>query len=229
MDRLFRSLLQFAGGAQGALQKGLTFGENFAAFTKTVNIQGEPDTSSPTLVSGWVPFGGAYALPTYRKAGGQVIISGVIKSGTIGATAFILPVGYRPAASLIFPTICNNSTTEAITRCEVSAAGVFTAMIGGAAGYNAYLSLSSVAFDAADRSPVPNPAFPVSIGNDLPGGARPAHVLITHAEDVTGQTSVPVSLGSPAWTSSADKITVRDVTGIQPSRKYSVTFLVIGG
>ena len=49
-----------------------------------------------TLQNGWA----AYAWsPQYRMLGDIVYIRGAVKSGTMGQTAFTLPVGYRPVVT----------------------------------------------------------------------------------------------------------------------------------
>jgi hypothetical protein len=63
---------------------------------------------TPTLLNSWVDFGGTYQGARYRKIGNEVEIQGLIKSGTLGANAFILPSGYRPSATLLFDAISNN-------------------------------------------------------------------------------------------------------------------------
>ena len=63
------------------------------------------------FANSWVNYGGVYAQARYRKDGqGFVHLSGVIKSGTMGASAFTLPVGYRPSLQLIFPAASGSTT-----------------------------------------------------------------------------------------------------------------------
>jgi hypothetical protein len=51
----------------------------------------------PTLLNGWVQYADPYGPVRFRKlASGLVVINGLMASGTAGATAFTLPVGYRP-------------------------------------------------------------------------------------------------------------------------------------
>lgn len=63
----------------------------------------------PTLLNGWLNYGGAFATAAYRKdASNYVHVKGLIKSGTIGAAAFNLPAGYRPGGQVLYGTISNN-------------------------------------------------------------------------------------------------------------------------
>jgi len=62
---------------------------------------------TPTLVNSWVAFDTRTAK--YKKADyGRVYLKGVVKNGTIGATIFTLPTGYRPDEALIFGVITVN-------------------------------------------------------------------------------------------------------------------------
>lgn len=56
--------------------------------------------TAPALINSWVNYGGVYSTAGfYRDASGVVHLQGAIRSGTIGATAFTLPAGFRPAAA----------------------------------------------------------------------------------------------------------------------------------
>jgi hypothetical protein len=56
---------------------------------------------SPVFLNSWVNYGGSEATAAYMKDEFSfTIIKGRIKTGTIGQTAFILPVGYRPKEPL---------------------------------------------------------------------------------------------------------------------------------
>ena len=64
---------------------------------------------TPTLINGWVSFGGAEDGPTYYKDDfGNVKLRGVVKSGTLSVSMFKLPIGYRPAKNKYFAVISNN-------------------------------------------------------------------------------------------------------------------------
>lgn len=95
------------------------------------------------LTAPWVAYGGIYQVPVYRLTeGGQVEIQGVMKSGAAGATVSTLPVGYRPAGSLIF--ICDCQTGFA--RVEISAAGVLQVQAFKSSGTNVYVALAGVIY-----------------------------------------------------------------------------------
>jgi hypothetical protein len=61
---------------------------------------------TPTLLNSWVNYGAPYAnAGYYRDAAGIVRLGGVLKTGTNGTAAFVLPAGYRPAATRYCPAI----------------------------------------------------------------------------------------------------------------------------
>lgn len=65
--------------------------------------------AAPSYSNSWVDYGGAFDTGGYFKDNfGVVHLKGLIKSGTVGATAFTLPTGYRPSTTKIFATSSNN-------------------------------------------------------------------------------------------------------------------------
>jgi hypothetical protein len=74
----------------------------------------------PTLLNGWVNFGaGQDTAGYYKDSSGTVRLKGLIKSGALGATAFTLPVGFRPAEIRYFACWSNS----AFGGCNVAADG----------------------------------------------------------------------------------------------------------
>lgn len=61
-----------------------------------------------TFANAWVDFGASHQAVQYRKVGDIVQVRGLMKSGTIAATAFTLPSGFRPPALLYFATASNS-------------------------------------------------------------------------------------------------------------------------
>ena len=96
---------------------------------------------SPSLTSPWInyPGGGNYQPARYKKlADGLVVIEGLIASNSVSVSGvsnvFTLPAGYRPTATLVFPTI---NTGNALRQLEIVETGVvrFAALPAGAVGY----------------------------------------------------------------------------------------------
>ncbi len=90
--------------------------------------------SEPTFVNSWVNFGGAIATAAFRKLpGGLVVLKGSMKDGTLGTDAFILPVGYRPAAALFIEVASVAGTSG---RLQIESNGVVSPVGGNNAIYS---------------------------------------------------------------------------------------------
>lgn len=94
------------------------------------------------FTNGWQNFGGAYAPAAYWKdENGLVHLEGLVKSGTLGLAAFVLPPGYRPSASRIFAVFSNNT----VGMVQVGSDGTVQPMAVGTAS-NASYSLDGIVF-----------------------------------------------------------------------------------
>ncbi|WP_256758704.1 hypothetical protein [Cohnella sp. WQ 127256] len=109
----------------------------------------QPQWITPTLLNGWVAYGGAgYPSARYLKDDlGFVHLDGLISGGivTSGTPLFILPSGYRPKETVTFVTVSLNSTAEIITRVRVNISG--EVVVSGSAG-NVWLCLTVPPFRA---------------------------------------------------------------------------------
>jgi microcystin-dependent protein len=88
--------------------------ENNYLIIQTIGLEGTPIGLSDSgwvnlqLLNGWVNYdsglsiGGSGRAARVRKVNGIVFLEGVIRSGTLGANAFQLPVGYRPTPTTIY-------------------------------------------------------------------------------------------------------------------------------
>lgn len=100
---------------------------------------------TPTLGGSWVPFDGGttYNSPQYKRRNGEVILRGVMKSGT--GNPFTLPAGFRPLLQQQFAVVSNTGQSA---RIDVQANGV-VAIIGYSTGAsNSSLALNGIRFDA---------------------------------------------------------------------------------
>lgn len=98
--------------------------------------------SSVVFQNGWQNYGGVWATAQYyRDREGRVHLKGLIRSGTIGTTAFNLPAQYRPAQQLLFDAISNNGQgrVEILTNGNVLISTVSS---------NVYVSLDGISFRA---------------------------------------------------------------------------------
>jgi hypothetical protein len=102
---------------------------------------GETAWTAPTFQNAWVNFGFAstqWSLAGYRKIGDMVWLKGLVKSGTVGAAIFTLPVGYRPSADALFAVDSNNL----FGVIDVTSAGVVKLTTGS----NVYVQLDGLVF-----------------------------------------------------------------------------------
>lgn len=64
--------------------------------------------TAPTLTNSWISNGSGYnSVGFYKDSFGVVHLRGLIESGSMQASAFTLPVGYRPPAREFFGTVSN--------------------------------------------------------------------------------------------------------------------------
>lgn len=89
-----------------------TFGDTALAGTSLGFARGdhrhkrEPDSGwrAPTLLNGWEQYNLSTFKCEYRRVGNTVEIKGLLKFGSLGVNAFVLPVGFRPNGQRIFRT-----------------------------------------------------------------------------------------------------------------------------
>lgn len=86
-------------------------------------------TDEPVFQSTWVNFDITVyrGLRFWKDPVGMIHIEGVVKSGVVPSTIFILPAGYRPGAALAFPA----HTNTGYGQVDVSATGNVVAQTGG--------------------------------------------------------------------------------------------------
>lgn len=95
---------------------------------------------NPAFANAWVNFGSNWQVAAFwRDPLGWVHLRGIIKSGTVGSTAFTLPPGYRPPLSETF-VVRSNATTGGV---DVLADGQVQPVT---PSNNTYVSLSGISF-----------------------------------------------------------------------------------
>lgn len=94
-------------------------------------------TSEPAFTNSWVNVGGGEPTAAFQKtATGIVLLKGMIKSGTLAASAFTLPVGYRPSQQVEF---VGAASGPVIARAAVGAAGTVSPCLQG--GNNTFATI----------------------------------------------------------------------------------------
>lgn len=92
----------------------------------------------PAFANGWTNFGGGESVANFYKYRERVYLGGLVKSGTVGATMFTLPVGYRPGGNVRFAVISNG----AFGYFSIDSAGAANLGVGS----NVFVDLSPVNF-----------------------------------------------------------------------------------
>ena len=95
----------------------------------------QPSIIAPTLTNGWL--GNSTYYGYYKNTIGEVVLAGSLKSGTLGASAFTLPVGYRPSQTIKRACVSNN----AFGYVEIGTDGTVKLY-----GSNAFVEIGSVSF-----------------------------------------------------------------------------------
>jgi hypothetical protein len=95
-----------------------------------------------TFANSWVNFGGSDAPCVYRKTDGKVHLRGLAKNGTVNATMFTLPTGFRPVYPTRFSIPVYNGTTWTFGYLTISTAGAVTLVV----GTNNGVSLDGISF-----------------------------------------------------------------------------------
>lgn len=109
-----------------------------------------PQRIKPTLLNGWEDYGGDYERSFYYKDESNVVtIMGLVSKGisTAGTPLFILPVGFRPDKTLIFPV--NGYVTgigDSFIRIDVDPTGIVK--LASSNAKNDYISLQGITFRA---------------------------------------------------------------------------------
>jgi hypothetical protein len=108
-------------------------------FNSTTGIITPAATAVSVFSNLWSNFGAPYGNASYwLDAHGVVHLEGVIKSGTMTATAFTLPAGFRPISQADFPMANNGAVGEVLVKTDGTVVP-FT-------GTNGFVSLSGITF-----------------------------------------------------------------------------------
>jgi hypothetical protein len=132
----------------GSTSNGRQFFRQYTGTTWTSWVQLATDAinwKTPTLLNGWVNYGGSDEDASYEKTGNRVSLRGTIKSGTTaaGTVLFALPSGYRPAKNFYAMTICSGNN---LVRIKVDLNGQVT--LNSAPANNTWVQLDNISFVA---------------------------------------------------------------------------------
>ncbi|MBO2942816.1 hypothetical protein JJQ72_02300 [Paenibacillus sp. F411] len=100
--------------------------QNAAAVSVLMNIKADKEAPGwivPTLLNGWVYFGGGATPAYFKDNNGFVHLRGRLKAGAIASVMFVLPKGYRPAQPLFLVARAYTSTNTT-TTCVIDTDGI---------------------------------------------------------------------------------------------------------
>ena len=202
---------------QAALEQGLSRTSNLGCLTWSFKVSVPSNYFDVTFLNAWTNFGSGWANSSYSKdSSGYVRLRGMLKSGTVGTTAFNIPVGFRPAATASFSVLSNGL----FGRVDISSAGDVTPQ---PPCNNAYVSLDGIQFQCTDISPYVASCFPVKKQCTLPTG-QAAWVTIDAVSDITpGLAAIQVSGFQCSWRNQSGYVSIDNIPGLIPSRTYLVT------
>jgi hypothetical protein len=96
--------------------------------------------TNATYTNGWATYGAQYSPARYIKDDlGVVHLDGLVQGGTIGASIFTLPAGFRPAYQQIHAAVTNPNT---IGRLDITTAGAVLP----STGSNVWFSIAGATF-----------------------------------------------------------------------------------
>ncbi len=100
--------------------------------------------TTAALLNSWVSYdaGVTFFVPQYRLKAGIVRCRGLMRAGTTGFVAFVLPANLRPFIRYVFTTVANNAGG----RIDVDTAGNVTVFSYSGGGSNAFVSLDPIQF-----------------------------------------------------------------------------------
>lgn len=110
--------------------------------------------SAPAFQGTWINYGAPYRSASFCRRAGFTVLGGLVKSGAAGSTIFTLPVGYRPAASIIVDAIVNAVTDGSVAvndiaiRLNIGSDGTVTHYTTGMTASTGYVSLEGIMFVA---------------------------------------------------------------------------------
>lgn len=240
-QRLLYALNQFMGPTHQALNRQLTFGENFKATVKDVRFAMPSDAPwrtvatsgsvDPVFKNSWTDEDSA----TYHHAAicmlptGRVRLRGLIDAGTLGSAAFTLPTGWRSNRKQWFAVGCEvDGASPTPGFVTIDASGNVTPVYGD----NASFSLDGIEFQAVGTVAPPD-AFSGSAGGrvwpliESHGLGRCRSVIPVACVCKDAKPSQSVGDFTVDWEDKGDgQIRIRSVWGLQWGQTYTLRLLM---
>lgn len=222
--KVLESLNPFTQQVSAALRQGITFRENVLSELKLVKFRAPgPVWTSPTLLNGWLDYGGGYGPPAFTtEESGFIQGRGAVKSGTAGSAIAVFPSG--PPLTQYFPAIVG------------SGQGAIAVLPNGTlysdnsyAASTSYVSLDAVRFRPANPSPPVAPTtngWPLIVQHSLPT-VEEVRVCKVYSPDIPAGSLK----GDPRfdWELAEGGVVLRNVYGLVEGRNYEVALRLIAG
>lgn len=221
IDRLFRPINNFSSGVAAALS-----GAPSLAFKEIRLVIPATAYTAPTFTNSWVNFGGSFRNAGYRiDQLGFVELTGAIKNGTMNASAFTLPAGYRPPESHIWANYSYTGAAQALAAVQVVSDGTVVPTFGN----NTEFHLDGVRFAAtspASPETWSSDGWPIYVAHGLSSCdgllAVSATIKEPGATDAVGHFTLD-------WADVGDgRVKLKAAWGLTPGKTYFVNLMFIG-
>lgn len=234
LDRILGPLNAFIGPSATALTQNLTFRENFAGETRTVDILCPDDwvLLAPFLTNGWSvnTSAGRPAAAIRKSLDGTISLRGAVARGAgapvAGSSILTWPLGYEPDGRRTY----GFATDTGLGAAEATAASLLY-FSGGTVTY----PLDEMRFAAANGTP-PRWDTPIDVKLGTPQRpfpGRPGSVQVLRAT-VQGSptapavvTSIDVEFINLERAKDAPGVRIHRVWGLVPGVRYTLTLLVL--
>lgn len=232
-EKLINGLNQHLGANYQALNRGLTFSQNFAATIKDVRLTMPAEapwrtvggTGQPAFENSWVNYNTStnYSAQFVMMPMGKVWVRGAVSTGTVTGAAFTLPTGYRPAKGVNFAQT-SNSLFGSLT---VNTTGTVVPQVGSNVWFdmNAQFIATSPAPPDAFSGTAGGQSWPILLSHGLPA-CRGVVPLSCSMPDQKRTESVG-SLTLDWYDAGSGQLGIRSAWGLQWGRTYLLRLLLL--
>jgi hypothetical protein len=227
IDELLTPLNENTLKVQQALSKLGVDNLNAQVFTSTVTPASEWVDLTASLTAPWVA--GANPPMVRKRSDGVVDFTGNVNGGAAGGVIVsTLPAGYAPDQYRIFSVVDDGAAPGNGCAVSVHPTGTLVCFLdGGGLVGDLHLDITYV---AADRSPVVRRPYPLDFRLADTFGGKVLGLLLLKAEAQDGSR---VAALPPSWCEGQGQqgrfVRVFEQPGLAPGKKYTCTWLAIGG
>lgn len=218
MEPLFTLLNEGLGQPAQALNRNLTFSENFAAQLRDISFTAPyPVWTNVTFAAGASSFSATTSVQYRIDERGEVELQGLGTGIAAVGIYFTLPTGFRALRNKAFASVSNN----AFARVNALTSGAIQLEVGSAV----WVSFDGIRFPATNPAlPTVTPdAFPL-LKHDLPDVAG---VLPVYCQAVGARPNQASGAPVVDWERASNKsIRLKAIHGLTPGQKYQMRLLL---